>query len=479
MLRFFKGSNVVRLPRRLTSLALVTVIAAQLGVVLPYYLGGVVQNTLDRSVEQAASLSQLSGIYDLQGRRADSETEGLMLAGFEVIHAAHAESKRVWLITTPTPQAPVKVVDSTSSNIIARAKFVFWVLTCPRDKFFAMRNGTISGAENVHAISSFGIWHDYLYSVFQRVLIATALIVIIMIIVFNTVLQRFLLQSLDDLFVQLYGNAVLDANHAVTDKKSLQAKLASFQERMRSHVDEQARLASLGAGASFLAHDMRNLLASLQLNAEQLMQMPETNQRRIGERLSAAIGQALSLTEWAALYTSKKREDLNVDRQKLAPIITDALDFVRLHDPHRRVRLINECGDDVEVVAEPTLMFRIIYNLVLNSMQAMKGRKGRQNIRVEARSDDEQCTMYISDNGPGLPKNGQGDLLMPQPPGAHRPTSTGLGLKIVTDLVSWHGGKIDVVRADEHGTHFKLILPHQTPGARRDTAVVDDRSVEE
>ena len=39
------------------------------------------------------------------------------------------------------------------------------------------------------------------------------------------------------------------------------------------------------------------------------------------------------------------------------------------------------------------------------------------------------------------------------------PTGTGLGLKIATDLVSWHGGQIRLDRSDERGTKFVIMLP--------------------
>lgn len=40
--------------------------------------------------------------------------------------------------------------------------------------------------------------------------------------------------------------------------------------------------------------------------------------------------------------------------------------------------------------------------------------------------------------------------------------------RAVVDLLSWHGGKIEVARADAHGTHFKITLPHISPNAPRD-----------
>ena len=140
------------------------------------------------------------------------------------------------------------------------------------------------------------------------------------------------------------------------------------------------------------------------------MQLPGEKEQRIGQRLATAIEQSLSLVEWAALYTSNKRDHLDVQRQPLRPIIDDALNFVRLHDPRRRVQLVNDCLGNVEVVAEPTLMFRILYNLALNAVQAMKGQASFCQIRIRASHNEEACIIRVSDSGPGLPDEGRGPL---------------------------------------------------------------------
>ena len=295
---------------------------------------------------------------------------------------------------------------------------VWWVMTCPPEAVFGVSNPELSDGAAITALTTTGLFQMNVNDALQRIILSIG----------------------------------------------IGALLIGFI----THIDEQARLASLGVGASFLAHDMRNLLASLHLNAEQLVQMPGEKEQRIGKRLSNAIEQAMSLAEWATLYTSHKRDNSNVSRQKLEPVIADALNFVRLHDPKRRVQLINECDANVEVVAETTLMFRIVYNLVLNAMQSMKAQSGHKRITIEARSDDQACTLYVSDTGPGLPNAGAGTLLMPHMSGFGRPDGTGLGLKIVVDLLSWHGGKIEVARADSHGTHFKITIPHDTKNAPRD-----------
>jgi len=57
-----------------------------------------------------------------------------------------------------------------------------------------------------------------------------------------------------------------------------------------------------------LAHDIRNLLASLQLNAERLQASEGARERKLGTSLEGSIQQAMTLVDWAAMYTSTKRK---------------------------------------------------------------------------------------------------------------------------------------------------------------------------
>lgn len=464
---FRKAQHAVRLPslpRQVIILAL-TIMITSLVFILPYLLAEWVNRTMRETVSQAAVLSQLTDMNEVVGRRTASESQAMRMAGFEIVIGA--EVKRVWLVETPSEmdiELPASQLDLTDDNIFdGLATMVRVMLEAPETQF-AFIDRSLPKAKNVRVIASYGVWQEFIGDLIYRVFLTAIGVSLAFIWVFRTVFRRLMLQSLDDLFIRLYGSAAMGISNP-EDASSLLASLDAFQDRMRLHIDEQARLAALGAGASFLAHDIRNLLASLQLNAEQLQELPGEKEQRIGKRLATAIEQSLSLVEWAALYTSDKRDDLDVQRQKLRPIISDALNFVRLHDPRRHVHLVNDCLGNVDVVAERTLMFRILYNLALNAVQAMKGQDGLQQIRVRASSTDEACIIRVSDSGPGLPAENRGTLLTPHISGARKPDGTGLGLKIVTDLVSWHGGRLDILHSDGHGTQFQITLPNKSSGA--------------
>lgn len=475
-LRMFpKAQHAVRLPalpRQVVFLVLLINIIG-FGLTIPYIIGEWTNRTMRETVAQAGVLAQITEMQDLTGRRAMQETRALRMAGFELHTAEAAAPSLVWLVASPQPQPEFEEIDLTHAGIMSGIMASAQIFRRPPEAQFAITDRKMVNGDYVRAIASYGVWQEYIGAIVLRIMLAFIGVCVVFVLLFRTFFRRLMLQSLDDLFVRLYGSAAMGISD-VNDAQSLLASLDAFQDRMRHHIDEQARLAALGAGASFLAHDIRNLLASLQLNAEQLMDLPGEKEQRIGKRLATAIEQSLSLVEWAALYTSNKRDHLDVQRQPLRPIIDDALNFVRLHDPRRRVQLVNDCLANVDVVAERTLMFRILYNLALNAVQAMQGQETLRQIRIRAANDDRACIIRVSDSGPGLPGEGRGSLLMPHMSGARRPDGTGLGLKIVTDLVSWHGGRLDIIHSDGHGTQFQITLPHHAPGAPRDEADGDE-----
>ena len=460
------------LPRRIVLWASLAVLA---GMVLttPYTVSDRNIITMREIVDTAARLSKIDGLQSMPGEFAMTETTALPMAGFEVPGAGGDDPRWVWLVQSPPPGPVVMQFDVGDNSYVNKLHIVRYIFLCPADELFAIRDSSRDTDADLAVIASFGIFKVINYDVTARILISATIMALMMMVAISFAVRYFMQRSLDDLFVKIYGSTgmlaagdlpAFDTNSSTQD---LLRSLDRFQDRMRAHVDEQARLAALGAGTSFLAHDLRNLLASFQLNADQLQQMPGEREQRLGQRLQLGVEQALSLVEWATLYTSEKRENLDVQKTALQPIVDDALNFVRLHDPRQKVELRNSCEATAEVVAEPTLMFRIIYNLALNAMQAMKPQSGVKRLTVNAFSDVRQCVITVEDTGPGLPAEGRGNLLMPHV-GSGRPDGTGLGLKIVTDLVSWHGGKIEVGRADSQGTHFKITIPHDAKNAPRD-----------
>ena len=85
--------------------------------------------------------------------------------------------------------------------------------------------------------------------------------------------------------------------------------------------------------------------------------------------------------------------------------------------------------------------------------------RGAHSITVSAAPETGEVAIEIGDDGPGLPPKALANLFLPFA-GSARPGGTGLGLVIAREVMRAHGGDIVLRESTQHGTHFRLSLPH-------------------
>jgi CheY-like chemotaxis protein len=76
--------------------------------------------------------------------------------------------------------------------------------------------------------------------------------------------------------------------------------------------------------------------------------------------------------------------------------------------------------------------------------------------------------LVVEDNGPGVPDSAIPHIFKPFYTTKERGAGTGLGLKICSDVVSAHGGHIEVHQRSGGGASFRVLLPR----AREDSGVL-------
>jgi signal transduction histidine kinase len=229
------------------------------------------------------------------------------------------------------------------------------------------------------------------------------------------------------------------------------------------------RLEAVASLSASLAHEIRNPLASIRSAVEQLTRdkSDDPDERVLGDlilresdRLSRLLGEFLDFSRVRAT----EFKPLN-----LLSIVTDAVRMVKEHP---------ECGSGVEitVTAVPTvlrgdedLLHRIVWNLLLNAVQALKG-TGRVDVVIDVPSANElprgseidpAVRLRLSDDGPGIDPELKQRIFEPFVSG--RPGGSGLGLAIVQRAVEAHRGLVMVDSAPQEGTTFTILLHAKPP----------------
>lgn len=256
------------------------------------------------------------------------------------------------------------------------------------------------------------------------------------------------------------GERLVIVNRDITDRKQLEGQLYLSQ-----------KLEAIGRLSGGIAHDFNNLLGVIIGYSEAL-------QRQIGEKhaFREAVDEIQNAGKRAAVLTQQLLAFSR--KQVLEPKVLDLNTVVSEVDRMLR-RLI---GEDIElkvvlakglgmVKADPGQIDQVIFNLVVNSRDAMPqgGKLTLETSNAELDQSDVNQFRYVvpgsyvllkvSDTGCGMDAEQQSKIFEPFFTTKEPGKGTGLGLATVYGIVKQSGGYIWVDSEIGKGTTFKIYLP--------------------
>jgi signal transduction histidine kinase len=95
---------------------------------------------------------------------------------------------------------------------------------------------------------------------------------------------------------------------------------------------------------------------------------------------------------------------------------------------------------------------QIFFNLILNALDAMPA---GGELTIRARSVKNGVEMIFEDNGPGIPQQRRESIFEP----FFSTKEGGLGLTVSYNIVTAHGGTLDLIEGRGSGACFRLFLP--------------------
>jgi signal transduction histidine kinase len=118
---------------------------------------------------------------------------------------------------------------------------------------------------------------------------------------------------------------------------------------------------------------------------------------------------------------------------------------------------IERCyAGDTCVVASPDQLRQALNNVILNALQAMKG-KG--TLRIATSLIDHSVAATITDSGPGIPKQHLSKIFDPFFTTKGQGEGSGLGLTVARRIVRKFGGDIRLESVEGQGTSCIITLP--------------------
>jgi two-component system OmpR family sensor kinase len=240
---------------------------------------------------------------------------------------------------------------------------------------------------------------------------------------------------------------------------ALNGMLSQIEAAFKERTESNTRLRRFIADAS---HELRTPLTSIRGYSEMLRRGASKSprdavvaRRRIEEesvRMSVLVDDMLLI---ARLDQGRPLESEPVD---LRAIAQDAAADARAVAPQREISL--SAPDHVVVKGDDTRLRQVVGNLVRN---AIVHTPHQTAIEIAVSTVDGVGRVSVADHGPGLPTEELDRIFEPfyraDPSRSRDSGGAGLGLSIVSAVVSAHGGHVTVSETRGGGATFEVELP--------------------
>lgn len=263
------------------------------------------------------------------------------------------------------------------------------------------------------------------------------------------------------------------------DRKRTEAELRRAEARL---VEEQ-RLAEVARVLGDIGHDLKNMLMPIVSGAEllegelsecfaklpqpaasaaqasrdltqELVEMIRQGSRRIHDRVKEIADSVKGLTRSPQFAACR-----------LADIVSNVYATLRILADERQVALRTEGLETLPLIrADESRLFNALYNLVNNAIPEVPS-GGSVTVLGYADHARKNIVLSVVDTGKGMSPEVRDSLFTYQAI-SRKVGGTGLGTKIVKDVVDAHGGSITVESEEGVGTSFHITLPVEGPPSR-------------
>ncbi|MEM9068688.1 MAG: ATP-binding protein, partial [Myxococcota bacterium] len=234
------------------------------------------------------------------------------------------------------------------------------------------------------------------------------------------------------------------------------------------------RMASVGALAAGVAHEINNPLTYVLANTEALEHELSDLGDSLGPQADFLAELVAEIREGAERVRGTVRDLLVFSRDDEGETAVDVRAVLEssismaANQIKYRARLVTQVGPVPKVFANERRLGQVFLNLLVNAAQALpEGAAHEHEIRVSLVQEGPNVVVRVEDTGPGIPAEHRERIFEPffttKPAGV----GTGLGLSICYSIVRSLDGTIEVEDRRPRGTAFVVSLPFtETPSMR-------------
>jgi signal transduction histidine kinase len=214
-----------------------------------------------------------------------------------------------------------------------------------------------------------------------------------------------------------------------------------------------------------VAHEIKTPLTAIHASSQLITDcdVPEQKKEEIAQRIYQESGRLSGIVTTFLDVERISAGALQLQRQQieLAEVVSEASERAQLLALKKNIT-INKVLETVTVPGDSELLGYAIYNLIAN---AVKYSPNGSSIDVSVQSDSRFASVSVVDQGCGIEATEQSRIFerfyRANRHREERESGTGVGLALVKEIVTQHGGRIEVDSQPGKGSRFSLFLPRE------------------
>jgi two-component system, NtrC family, nitrogen regulation sensor histidine kinase NtrY len=235
--------------------------------------------------------------------------------------------------------------------------------------------------------------------------------------------------------------------------------MAADLKRQRGELERTHRLEAWAEMARQVAHEIKNPLTPIQLNAEHLRRVHADRGEPLGPVLQECVATILHqvtllrqiASEFSSFASSPTARPSDVE---VGAMLREIIDPYRKGLSDRITFHVDIPHDLPRVHVDRTLVARSLTNIIENALHAMPS---TGSVSIAARADTGAVRVRIADTGVGMDAEALARAF--EPYFSTKASGTGLGLPIAKRNVELSGGTLSVASERNRGTTVEVTLP--------------------
>jgi PAS domain S-box-containing protein len=265
------------------------------------------------------------------------------------------------------------------------------------------------------------------------------------------------------------GNRLVGTEADITERKRSEMALHELQ----AELGRMSRLTALGEFAASIAHEVRQPLAAILMNAKTCIMWLSSARPDLAE-IRAALGDIVDAGNQADEVIERNRELFRHHTVQKAPleinsVIREVSVLARARLQSSQVVVASSLALDLPTInADRVELQQVLLNLIANAIDAMEVvDPGTRRLEIVSALAHDGVKVSVRDNGVGLEDVDMKRIFTPTY--TTKSEGTGVGLSISRSILEAHGGRLWAEQNSSGGATFSFTLPVHSPAAAAQT----------